>query len=73
MLRFKSKTDQELVMAITMVEQDYPYETAEYILQHKVSTSEHKYATGHYMQRAHAYMQQWLQTSPTSYYLIAWW
>jgi hypothetical protein len=45
MLRIKWKTDEESVMAFTMVKQDYPYETAEYILQNKVGTSEHKYAT----------------------------
>jgi hypothetical protein len=48
MLRIKWKTDEESVMAFTMVKQDYPYETAEYILQNKVGTSEHKYATGRY-------------------------
>jgi hypothetical protein len=48
MLRIKWKTDEESVMALTMVKQDYPYETAEYILQNKVGTSEHKYATGSY-------------------------
>jgi hypothetical protein len=42
MLRIKWKTDEDSVMAFTMVkEQDYPYETAEYILQNKVGTSEH--------------------------------
>ncbi len=30
MLRIKWKTDEESVMAFTMVKQDYPYETAEY-------------------------------------------
>jgi hypothetical protein len=49
---------QESVMAFTMVKHDYPYETAEYILQNMVGTSEHKYVTGHYTQWAHAYMQQ---------------
>jgi hypothetical protein len=39
MLRIKWKTDEESVMAFTMVKQDYPYETAEYILQNKVCTS----------------------------------
>jgi hypothetical protein len=48
MLRIKWKTDEESVMAFTMVKRDYPYETAEYILQNKVGTSEHKYATGRY-------------------------
>jgi hypothetical protein len=48
MLRIKWKTDEESVMAFTMVKQDYPFETAEYILQNKVGTSEHKYATGRY-------------------------
>ncbi len=62
MLRFKWKTDEESVTAFTMVKQDYPYETAEYILQHKVGTSEHKYATGCYTQWACAYMQQCKQT-----------
>jgi hypothetical protein len=62
MLRIKWKTDEESVMAFTMVKQDYPYETAEYILQNKVSTSEHKYATSRYTQWAHAYMQQCKQT-----------
>jgi hypothetical protein len=56
MLRIQWKTDEESVMALTMVKQDYPYETAEYILQNKVGTSEHKYATGHYIGWAHAYM-----------------
>jgi hypothetical protein len=58
MLRIKWKTDEESVMAFTMVKQDYPYEPAEYILQKKVGTSEHKDATGRYTRWAHAYMQQ---------------
>jgi hypothetical protein len=62
MLRIKWKTDEESVMAFTMVKQDYPYETAEYILQNKVGTSEHKYETGHYIRWACAYMQQCKQT-----------
>jgi hypothetical protein len=49
-------------MAFTMVKQDYPYETAEYILQNKVGTSEHKYATGRYKQCACAYMRHCKQT-----------
>jgi hypothetical protein len=57
MLRFKWKTDEDSVMAFTMVKPDYPHESTEYILQHKVGTSEHKFVTGHYMQWAHAYMQ----------------
>jgi hypothetical protein len=48
MLRFKWKTNAESVIAFTMVKRDYPYETAEYILQNKVGTSEYKYMTGHY-------------------------
>jgi hypothetical protein len=56
MLRIKWKTDEESVMAFTMVKRDYPYETTEYILENKVGTSEHKYATGRYTQWAHAYM-----------------
>jgi hypothetical protein len=62
MLRIKWKTDEESVMAFTMVKRDYPYETAEYILQNKVGTSEHKYATGHYTRWARAYMRQCKQT-----------
>jgi hypothetical protein len=62
MLRIKWKTDEESVMALTMVKWDYPYETAEYILQNKVGTSEHKYATGRYTGWAHAYMWQCKQT-----------
>jgi hypothetical protein len=62
MLRIKWKTDEESVMAFTMVKQDYPYETTEYILQNKVGTSENKYATGRYTQWARAYMRQCKQT-----------
>jgi hypothetical protein len=62
MLRIKWKTDEESAKAFTMVKQDYPYETTEYILQNKVGTSEHKYATSHYTQWARAYMQQCKQT-----------
>jgi hypothetical protein len=62
MLRIKWKTDEESVMAFTMVKQDYPYETADYILQNKVGTSEHKYATGCYTRWACAYMWQCKQT-----------
>jgi hypothetical protein len=56
MLRIKWKTDEESVMAFTMVKREYPYESAEYILQNKVGTSEHKYATGRYTRWARAYM-----------------
>ena len=49
-------------MAFTMVKRDYPYETAEYILQNKVGTSEHKYVTGRYTRWARAYMRQCKQT-----------
>jgi hypothetical protein len=62
MLRIKWKTDKESVMVFTMVKRDYRYDTAEYILQNKVGTSEHKYATGHYTRWAHACMRQCKQT-----------
>jgi hypothetical protein len=56
MLRIKLKADEESVMAFTMVKRDYPYKTADYILQNKVGTSEHKYTTGRYTRWARAYM-----------------
>jgi hypothetical protein len=48
MLHFKRKTDEESVMAFMMVKRDFPYETAKYILQNKVGTSEHRYLTAWY-------------------------
>jgi hypothetical protein len=48
MLEMKWSTDETSALPFSIVKRDYPFETATYIIKHKVGTSDGQYSSGHY-------------------------
>jgi hypothetical protein len=58
MLEMKWSTDETSALPFSIVKRDYPFETANYIIKHKVGTSDGQYSLGHYSHWAQSYIHQ---------------
>jgi hypothetical protein len=58
MLEMKWSTDETSALPFSIVKCDYPFETANYIIKHKVGTSDGQYSSGHYSRWALSYIRQ---------------
>jgi hypothetical protein len=58
MLEMKWSTDETSALPFSIVKRDYPFETANYIIKHKVGTSDGQYSLGHYSHWARSYIHQ---------------
>jgi hypothetical protein len=59
MLEMKWSTDETSALPFSIVKRDYPFETATYIIKHKVGTSDGQYSSGHYSRWARSsYIRQ---------------
>jgi hypothetical protein len=58
MLEMKWLTDETSTLPFSIVKCDYPFETANYIIKHKVGTSDGQYSLGQYCHWAQSYIHQ---------------
>jgi hypothetical protein len=58
MLEMKWLTDETSALPFSIVKHDYPFETANYIIKHKIGTSDGQYSSGRYSHWAWSYICQ---------------
>jgi hypothetical protein len=58
MLEMKWSTDETSALPFSIVKRDYPFETANYIIKHKVGTSDGQYSSGRYSRWAWYYIRK---------------